>query len=210
MAKEIISEQYDIKVVDTKLLKPYINNPRQQNKASIDKVKKSIEQNQFSSVIVVDKNYEIIAGHTRLAAALELGIKDLPVFVAKNLDEEAVKRLRVLDNRLTETTPWDLEKLVEEITPLQLDDDFAKMFDDLLAQDLDDYDFTDDTYQPVEENEPEFAEAIIQYIMIFDDNLQQQGWHSFLKVLKDKYPDEKTHLTHAARVNQHIADFMKS
>ena len=74
MNQKIQEQDYDIEVLDIKLLKPYANNPRQTNQAAIDKVIKSIEQNQFSSVIVVDKNYEIIAGHTRLAAAQQIGL----------------------------------------------------------------------------------------------------------------------------------------
>lgn len=209
MNQKIQEQDYDIEVLDIKLLKPYANNPRQTNQAAIDKVIKSIEQNQFSSVIVVDKNYEIIAGHTRLAAAEQIGLKHLPVFIAKNLDDEQVKRLRLLDNKLNELTKWDVEKLIEELEPSKLDEDFQKLFDDLLAQDLSEFDLSDDTYVPEEEGE-KFANSIIQYVMIFDTELQQQQWHQFLAALKGRYPDDEVYPTHASRITQHIEEWLKS
>jgi CheY-like chemotaxis protein len=196
MSKEIIQDDYEIKVTEVAKLKPYQNNPRQINQNAIDQVKKSIEQNKFSNVIVVDKNMEIIAGHTRCEAAKQLGIKELPVFIAKNLDDEAVKRLRLLDNRLTELTPWDIEKLVAET--YTLDDDMKKLFDPLLAQDLSEFDLSDDDYTPKEEK---YGNAIIQYVMIFDNEEQQNTWYQFLAMLREQYPNEETH---AARVHEYI------
>ena len=209
MNKKIQEQDYDIEILDVALLKPYANNPRQTNQGAIDKVAKSIQQNQFSSVIVVDKNYEIIAGHTRHAAATQLGLKTLPVFVAKNLDDEQVKRLRLLDNKLNELTEWDVEKLIQELEPSKLDEDFQKLFEPLIAQDLSEFDLSDDNYVPEEEGE-RFANSIIQYVMIFDTELQQQAWHQFLAALKQKYPDDEVYETHASRITQHISEWMKS
>ena len=209
MNQKIEQQEYDIEVLNVSLLKPYANNPRQTNQNAIDKVKKSIEQNQFSSVIVVDKNYEIIAGHTRHAAATQLGIEKLPVFVAKNLSDEQVKRLRLLDNKLNELTEWDLDTLMQELEPSKLDEDFQKLFDPLIAQDLSEFDLSDDNYLPDEEGE-KFANSIIQYVMIFDTELQQQMWHKFLAALKQQYPDDEVYETHASRITQHISEWIKS
>ena len=209
MNKKIQEQDYDIEILDVALLKPYANNPRQTNQSAIDKVAKSIQQNQFSSVIVVDKNYEIIAGHTRHAAATQLGLKTLPVFIAKNLDDEQVKRLRLLDNKLNELTEWDVEKLIQELEPSKLDEDFQKLFEPLIAQDLSEFDLSDDSYVPDEEGE-RFANSIIQYVMIFDTELQQQTWNKFLAALKQKYPDDEVYETHASRITQHISEWLKS
>ena len=75
MADKIVQKDYELKIVKVEELIPYENNPRQITKDAINQVKKSIEQNNFSSVIVVNKDMVIIAGHTRLAAAKELGYK---------------------------------------------------------------------------------------------------------------------------------------
>jgi|TARA_R110001592_G_scaffold28662_3_gene104878 hypothetical protein len=199
-SKEIISADYDIKILDVKLLKRFSNNPRKTNQTAIDEVKKSIEQNQFSSVIVVDKNYEIIAGHTRYAAALQLGIKELPVFVAKNLDDSAVKRLRVIDNRLTELTPWDLEKLTDEMGTLEVDEDFKNLFEFISDPDFSTFD------EPEEEIKPEAKEqpaANFQYVMTFDNELQRARWHEFLYGLSEHYSEDE-YPTHAARLDAYI------
>ena len=206
---KIQQQDYDIEILEVSAIKPYPNNPRQTNQTAIDKVKKSIEQNQFSSVIVVDKNHEIIAGHTRHAAATQLGLDKLPVFIAKNLTDEQVKRLRLLDNKLNELTDWDVEKLMQEIEPSNLDDDFQKLFDPLIAQDLSEFDLSDDTYVP-EEQEDKYANSIIQYVMIFETELQQQIWHQFLAALKEQYPDDEVYTTHASRITQHITEWLKT
>lgn len=198
MSNEIINDKYEIKVLPIDEIQPYANNPRQTNNSAINSVAKSIEQNNFTSVIVVDKNNEIIAGHTRHAAAKQLGMTELPVFVAKDLDDEQVKRLRLLDNRLTELTPWDLEKLVEETYATTLDDDMQALFEPLLAEDLSEFDLSDDDYTPTEEK---YGNAIIQYVMIFDNEEQQNTWYTFLAELREMYPNEETH---AGRVHQYL------
>ena len=206
MANEIISNDYDIKIVDIGLLKPYENNPRIQNTDAIQKVKKSIEQNQFSSVVVVDKNYEIIAGHTRHAAAVELGMQELPVFIAKNLDENAVKRLRVLDNKLNELTEWDFTKLTTELNAINIDQDLADMFDLGKSNDLSEFDLSDDTYTP--DLEEKFTSAIIQYVIVFDNDQQQNTFYEFLSALKEQYSEETDLDTHASRLEKHIKDWL--
>ena len=198
MTNQIIQEGYEIRVLSPSELKPYANNPRVTNQNAIDQVSKSIQQNDFTSVIIVDKDYEIIAGHTRHAAATQLGLKEVPVFVAKNLNDEQVKRLRLLDNRLTELTPWDVEKLVEETYAVQLDDDLAALFEPLLAQDLSEFDLSDDDYEATEEK---YGNAIIQYVMIFDNEEQQNTWYDFMGKLKERYPSGETH---AARIHEYL------
>lgn len=48
-------------------IKPYENNPRKNDKA-VDKVAASLDAFGAQSPIIVDKDYVIIAGHTRYAA----------------------------------------------------------------------------------------------------------------------------------------------
>ena len=198
MAKEINTKNYDIKVMSIFEIKPYKNNPRQVNQTAINQVKKSIKQNSFSNVIVVDKNLEVIAGHTRLEAAKQLNIMELPVFIAKDLSEEQARRLRLLDNRLVELTPWDIEKLVEEIEATDLDADVEKLFEPLMNEDLSEFDLSDDDYSP---QETTYNQAIIQYVLIFDNEDQQAVFYSFLSELQTMFPDEETH---AARLTKFV------
>ena len=57
---------------DPATLTPYENNPRD-NDASVPRVKASIQEFNFQNPILVDPDGVVIAGHTRLKAALELG-----------------------------------------------------------------------------------------------------------------------------------------
>ena len=79
-------------------VKPYPGNPRINDKA-IAPVAASIKEFGWQQPIVCDKNYVVIVGHTRLAAAKALGLKEVPVTIAHDLDEEQAKAYRLADNR---------------------------------------------------------------------------------------------------------------
>ena len=93
---------------------PYENNPRINDEA-VGYVKNSIKEFGFKVPIVIDKNNVIIAGHTRLKASKELGIKDIPCIIADDLSEEQIKAFRLADNKVSEKSQWDFSKLDEEL-----------------------------------------------------------------------------------------------
>lgn len=96
-----------MKVVD---LVPWLENPRV-NDAAVPKVAKSIETFGFGAPIIIRRaNREIIAGHTRLAAAIRLGLEEVPVRVL-DLTAEQAHALAIADNKLGELAEWDDEKL---------------------------------------------------------------------------------------------------
>lgn len=80
-----------------KELIPYEKNPRKNDEA-VKYVKASIEQFGFKVPIVIDANNIIVAGHTRLKAAKELGMKEVPCIVADDLTPEQVRAFRLADN----------------------------------------------------------------------------------------------------------------
>jgi len=98
-------------------IKPYVNNPRKNDKA-VAVVAKSIEQYGFQQPIVVDKNSVIVAGHTRYRAARQLGLKEVPVVVADNLSQEQINAYRIMDNRSNENAHWDDSLLYTELKTL--------------------------------------------------------------------------------------------
>ena len=100
--------------VDPQRLRPYENNPRI-NDGAVEAVAKSIDEFGFKVPIVVDSDYVIIAGHTRLKAAEKLGLKTVPVVIADDLTEEQARAFRLADNKTAELAEWDFEKLNEEI-----------------------------------------------------------------------------------------------
>ena len=96
-------------------LKPYKNNPRNNDEA-VEYVANSIKEFGFKVPIIVDKDYEIIAGHTRLKAAQQLGLKEVPIIIADDLTEEQVKAFRLADNKVSEIAEWDFNLLDNELS----------------------------------------------------------------------------------------------
>lgn len=110
-------------------LNPYRNNPRRNSK-SIPVVKESVKRYGFLVPIVINnlKDYEIAAGHTRLAASLELCKEEgrdpntvkVPCILAEHLTEGQIRQFRVVDNQAASLSNWDWQKL---------NDEFAEMTD---------------------------------------------------------------------------------
>ena len=63
-------------------VKPYAGNPRI-NENAIQAVANSIKEFGFRQPIVVDFKKVIIVGHTRFFAAEKLGMKEVPVHIAR-------------------------------------------------------------------------------------------------------------------------------
>ena len=111
----------NIKAVKVAELKAYENNPRK-NKKAVEAVAKSIDTFGFKVPIIIDKDGVIIAGHTRKAAAEELGLEVVPCIIADDLTPEQAAAFRLADNKTAELSEWDDDKLAEEIKALR---DFA-------------------------------------------------------------------------------------
>lgn len=107
-----------IKQIETKKVKPYFNNPRK-NEHAIRVVARSIQEFGWQQPIVVDSEMTVIAGHTRLGAAILLGELKVPVTVAENLTAAQVRAYRLADNKVAEYSDWDEEKLIAELCSMQ-------------------------------------------------------------------------------------------
>jgi DNA modification methylase len=105
--------------LDVNSIKLYENNPRKNDKA-VEAVAKSIQQFGFKVPLVIDKNNEIVCGHTRLKAAIQLGIYTVPCLIADDLTDEQIKAFRIADNKSAEFAEWDFELLAQELEELKL------------------------------------------------------------------------------------------
>lgn len=131
---------------------PYENNPRN-NDAAVDKVAESIKEFGFQSPIIVDRNNVVIAGHTRLKAAEKLGLKKVPVIVAKNLTEEQARAYRLADNKTGELAEWEYDKLTQELNAIEGIDMTAFGFEEL-ENALTEYNIEEDEFEPEVPEEP--------------------------------------------------------
>jgi len=123
-----------IELWDIAALVPYENNVKKHELAQVSKIAASIQRHGWTQPIVVDKNGVIIAGHGRRLAALELGLKRVPVLVRSDLTEDEVKALRLADNRVA-MSDYDPEMLKVELASLEAD--MSGIFDDKELEFLD-------------------------------------------------------------------------
>ena len=110
--------------ISISLLREYDNNPRN-NDGAVDAVAESIKQFGFKVPIIVDNDYVIVAGHTRLKAARLLGLDKVPCIVADDLTPEQIKAFRLADNKTAELAGWDFAKLEEELAALAAEFDMT-------------------------------------------------------------------------------------
>lgn len=107
-----------IEYVDIDKVTPYHKNARLNDGDATEKVAASIKEFGFQQPILVDDNNIIITGHTRLKAALSLGIDKIPIAHAVNLTDDQIKAYRLADNRVAEFSLWDFELLTDELSEL--------------------------------------------------------------------------------------------
>jgi hypothetical protein len=98
-------------------LQPYDKNAKPHSPEQLEELKKSIELYGFDQPIVVDINLVIIKGHGRRQAAIELGLKEVPVIVADHLSNEAARLSRLIDNDSV-GMEWDSLMLKEDLDDL--------------------------------------------------------------------------------------------
>ena len=144
-------------------IKPYPRNPRK-NDAAVGKVASSLKEFGWQQPIVVDKDMVVIAGHTRLAAAISLGFEKAPVLIASTLTPSQIKAYRIADNRVAEEADWDSGLLKIEL-------------DDLVSNDfsLNVLGFTGDELKIILNPESEFAADEDEVLDVEEDAVSKEG-----------------------------------
>ena len=110
-------------------LKPYEKNPRL-NDDAVKYVAESIRNFGFKVPIVIDKDNNIVCGHTRWKACKKLKIDTVPCVVADDLTEEQIKAFRVADNKTSEKSGWDFALLDTELAEIETIDMTLLGFDE--------------------------------------------------------------------------------
>jgi DNA modification methylase len=110
----------EIQTVGIDEVVPYAKNPRK-NDAAVDKVAGSLKEFGWRQPIVVDAEMVVIAGHTRLAAARKLQLKEVPIHIATDLTANQIKAYRIADNRVSQEAKWDDDLLALELADLDLE-----------------------------------------------------------------------------------------
>src|SRR5712691_657906 len=82
-----------IEMVPIAALKPRPNNPRKHSKKQIRKLAAVIKEFGFKSVILIDRDNTLIAGHGRIEAAKLAGVEKVPAMRCEDLTDEQIEAL---------------------------------------------------------------------------------------------------------------------
>ena len=110
-----------VQEVSIELLRPYERNAKIHGEDQINAIKRSIKEFGFISPCLIDKDFNIIAGHGRVIASKQLGLKKIPCVFIEGLTEEQKKAYILADNRLTEMGRWDFDIVAEELEDISID-----------------------------------------------------------------------------------------
>lgn len=164
-----------VKVVNIKDIKPNTDNPRIILDSKFKKLVKSIsefpEMLQLRPIIINEDNI-ILGGNMRYKAAIELGIKEIPVIYAEGLSKEQQDEFIIKDN--INFGDWDMDILANQWETEQLKDWGIELP-------------VFDVSELEEENNKPLDNYIIKYEIIFNNEGEQESWYKFMKDLKDKY-----------------------
>jgi hypothetical protein len=120
MAKVLLPEKLERWPIER--LVPYERNARTHSAEQVAQIVASIQEFGFTNPILVASDDGIIAGHGRLAAAKDLGLKEVPVVVLDHLSPTQRRAYVLADNKLALNAGWDEDLLQQEIAALSMVD----------------------------------------------------------------------------------------
>ena len=109
----------EMQLVPLSRLVPYVNNARTHSPEQLTKLRSSLREFGFINPVIIDRDFNVIAGHGRIAAAKEEGITEVPCVFVDYLTEAQKKAYILADNRMALDAGWDEELLRIEIESLQ-------------------------------------------------------------------------------------------
>lgn len=109
----------ELNLISIDKLIPYVNNARTHSPEQVNKLRASLREFGFINPVIIDKDYNIIAGHGRVLAARAEGIKDIPCVLVDYLTDAQKKAYILADNRMALDAGWDEEMLKVELEALE-------------------------------------------------------------------------------------------
>lgn len=111
----------EITKIRLKDIKPYGNNAKLHPKTQIEQIKKSIQEFGNNDPIAVDEENVIIEGHGRYQALKELGFEEAECIILRGLTEDQKNAYRLVHNKLTMNSDFDVKALQEELAKIEID-----------------------------------------------------------------------------------------
>lgn len=115
-----IDSQREVVIMDIEKLIDNPNNIKIHTQEQIELIKKSIDKLGFNSIVVIDEENMILAGHGRVLALKETGEKTVPCLKISNLSEEEKLQIMMMDNTSVLMTGIDEEMAKLVIVKLEL------------------------------------------------------------------------------------------
>ena len=117
-----MTKQLDYKVClrSPSELKARSDNPRIHSRKQLQTIMASMRRFGVTHPILIDDKDQIVAGHGRVQAALELGLETIPTISLQHLTRAELKAFMIADNRTAELATWDRELLAESFGEIQL------------------------------------------------------------------------------------------
>lgn len=180
--------------VDIDLLIPYQNNAKEHSEKQIKKLAESIREFGFISPVLVDGDYNVIAGHGRLMAARMIGMHKIPCVFIEGLSEDQRRAYILADNRLAEFGKWDMDLVGAELADLDgIDFDISSLeFPDIDFDDGgyygDERERTNDAYNLGIAHDTDMSEDFWQMPIIKNDGIipERLIGFNYAKSSKDK------------------------
>lgn len=118
--------QLKIEYLKKEELRPYANNAKIHTAEQVEQIKKSIREFGFNDPIAVWHENEIVEGHGRLLAAMEMDeLETVPVIRLDELTDEQRRAYMLVHNKLTMNTEFDIDLLnleLDDITDMDMTD----------------------------------------------------------------------------------------
>lgn len=102
-------------------LVPYERNSRTHSAEQVQQVVASMKEFGFTNPILIDGAKGIVAGHCRLQAARQLGLKEVPTIDLAHLTPNQRRAYVISDNKLAENAGWEFDTLKFEMQELNAD-----------------------------------------------------------------------------------------
>lgn len=116
---------------------PYAKNAREHSAEQVSQIAKSITAFGFNNPVLVDQDLVLVAGHGRVLAAKELGLKAVPAIRLPHMTAAQRRAYRIADNQIALNSTWDRKALEAELRELKdLDIDLSLLGFDLAALDF--------------------------------------------------------------------------
>ena len=111
-----------IEYVPKESLKSYFHNCKLHPAEQIEQIKKSIREFSFNDPIAVYGDNEIVEGHGRLLAVMEMPeITTVPIIRLDHLNDEQKRAYALVHNKLTMNSDFDMDLLFEELEAIDID-----------------------------------------------------------------------------------------